>query len=137
MPTPARRPRVREKAERRLSSPQQELLFQCKVAKLKPPTTEYQFHEKRKWRFDLAFVAPVYQGSTLGYRDVRLAVEIDGGGFVNGRHGRGLGIERDCEKYAEAMLLGWRVLRVTPRQVTSGQALQWIQKLLSSGAVPR
>jgi hypothetical protein len=123
-------PRVSE-TPRRMSQPQAELLFQCRVAKLPRPKVEWRFHPKRLWRFDLAFTAPVYQGSILGFRDIRLAVEIDGGGFVNGRHSRGKGIEGDCEKYAEAMLLGWRVLRVTPAQVKSGDALRWITALLT------
>lgn len=35
--------------------------------------------------------------------------------------------------YAEALALGWRVLRVTPKHVTSGQALTWITRLLAQG----
>ena len=96
-----------------------ELLFQCKVALLPMPWTEFRFHDTRKWRFDVVFPHQ------------KLAVEIDGGGFVQGRHGRGKGIEADCEKFAEAMLLGWRVLRVTPKHVKSGQALDWITRLLA------
>lgn len=81
---------------------------------------EVRFHPSRRWRFDVAF------------KKAKLAVEIDGGGFIRGggRHSRGVGIEQDCEKYAEAMLLGWRVLRVTPRMVRDGRALSYIQELL-------
>jgi hypothetical protein len=86
------------------------------------PAREKMFHGTRKWRFDLAFV------------DSLIAVEVDGGGFVSGRHGRGAGIEADCEKFAEALALGWRVLRVTPAQVTSGAALRWLEALLDPGA---
>ncbi len=106
-----------------------ELLFQLKAAKLPIPQQEWRFHPKRKWRFDLAFDFQRREADG-GFTNPQLAVEVDGGGFVNGRHGRGTGIEKDCEKYAEAMMLGWRVLRVTPAQVKSGQALVWITSLL-------
>jgi hypothetical protein len=100
------------------------LLFQLKVAGLPTPQLELTFHGTRRWRFDLAYIPSL------------IAIEVDGGGWMKakdgqgGRHSRGQGIENDCEKYAEAMKLGWRVLRVTPKHVKSGQALAWIQELL-------
>ena len=71
------------------------------------------------WRFDLAWPS------------LRIAVEVDGGGFVAGRHSRGAGMESDCAKLSTAVSRGWRVLRVTPRQVKDGRALQWIEKLMA------
>ena len=105
---------------RRVSLP---LDRQCVLMGLPRPTPEYRFHPVRKWRFDLAFVPD------------RIAIEIDGGVFVQGRHSRGAGVESDCEKYAEAMLLGWRVLRVTPRMVKDGRAVTWIQQLLKGRVI--
>lgn len=81
---------------------------------------EYRFHPTRRWRFDF---------SVDHHRP--LAVEVEGGGYVRGRHTRGLSFEHDCEKYNEAMILGWRVLRVTPAQVEDGRALAWIQRALA------
>ena len=104
------------------------LAFHCKAVGLPEPTRELKFHPKRKWRFDLAWERKV---NGFGYSTTqRLAVEVDGGGFVNGRHSRGTGIEKDAEKFAEAAVLGWTVIRVTPRQVQNGKALKWIEKLL-------
>lgn len=100
----------------RLLSPT--LADQCVLAKLPKPETEFRFHPTRRWRFDLA-----WPGRSL-------AVEIDGGVFVGGRHSRGAGVEKDCEKFAEAAILGWKVIRVTPRHVKSGQALTWIERLM-------
>lgn len=91
---------------------------QCQLAGLPKPQTEWRFHPSRKWRFDLA------------WPDKSLAVEVDGAVYTAGRHTRGAGVEKDAEKFAEAMLLGWRVLRVTTGQVKSGQALNWIERLL-------
>jgi len=70
----------------------------------------------RRWRFDVAW--PVE----------RLAVEVDGGGWTQGRHSREPGMQSDNAKCNEAQLAGWLVLRVTPRQVQSGEAVRWIQR---------
>lgn len=83
---------------------------------------EHRFHPTRKWRFDLAW--PIR----------RVAVEVDGGAFIAGRHARGAGIRGDCEKFSEAAALGWRVLRVLPEHVESGQALTWLEKALAFDA---
>ncbi len=80
---------------------------------------EYQFHETRKWRFDMAWPAQ------------RLALEVDGGTNNQGRHTRGAGFAADCTKINEAILLGWRVLRVTSDHIKSGQALQWVERAYS------
>ena len=66
---------------------------------LLPPQREYRFHPSRKWRFDFA------------WPDFRVAVEIDGGIFVGGRHVDPLGGHGDRTKNNAAVALGWRVLR--------------------------
>jgi very-short-patch-repair endonuclease len=91
---------------------------QLELLGLGRPATEYRFHPVRKWRFDFAYVPQ------------RIAIEVDGGVFVHGRHSRGVGVENDCEKYAEALVLGWRVLRITPRMIRDGRAVQWVERLL-------
>lgn len=65
------------------------------------PEGEYRFHPERRWRFDFA------------YPDLKIAVEAEGGVFGHGRHTRGMGYVKDCEKYNQAVLLGWRVFRYT------------------------
>ena len=72
-------------------------------------TPEHKFHPTRKWRFDFALP------------DYKLAIEIDGGAFLpfGGRHGRGLGMVKDCEKYRAAADLGWRVWRFSPKCITT------------------
>jgi very-short-patch-repair endonuclease len=94
------------------------LLMQFKVARVPQPVTEYRFHPTRRWRFDYC------------WPEKSLALEVDGGGFVAGRHSRGTGIEKDCEKFNEAAVLGWTVLRVTPKHVHDGRALAWVQEML-------
>lgn len=77
---------------------------------------EYKFHPTRKWRADFKV------GLTL-------LVEVEGGVWSFGRHTRGKGFENDCEKYAAALMLGFRVLRITPKHIDNGQALDWIKAL--------
>ena len=103
------------------------LVEQCRIVGLPAPMTELTFAKSigRRWRFDLAWPA------------LKLAVEIDGGGFVAGRHSRGAGLEKDCEKFAEAAIMGYTVIRCTPRQVTSGQALGWIERYIATLDTPR
>jgi very-short-patch-repair endonuclease len=91
---------------------------QIALAKLPVPEREVRFHPQRRWRFDLA------------YRDRKLAIEIEGAVWVQGRHTRGSGYVADLEKYSEAAILGWRILRCTPQQVASGAALALVQRAL-------
>ena len=91
--------------------------------RLPVPDREFRFAPPRRWRFDFAWPAHM------------LAVEVEGGGFVGGRHGRGQGMAADAEKYNEAALLGWLVLRVTPHQITSGMAIGWVERGLALTAL--
>ena len=77
---------------------------------------EYQFHPTRKWRFDFAWPLE------------KFAVEIEGGVWSGGRHTRGKGFIEDCIKYNEAVMLGWRVIRVTTEMVESGEAMAYIER---------
>lgn len=79
---------------------------------------EHRFHPSRKWRFDFA------------WPESKVAVEVEGGHWTGGRHTRGAGFEADCEKYMEAMVMGWRVLRVTASLVRSGRALNALEAML-------
>lgn len=90
---------------------------QCKVFKLSP-TPELRFHPTRRWRFDFAF------------ESVKLAIEVEGGVWTQGRHSRGKGFEADCVKYAEAALLGWTVLRFSTGQVKSGVAIGYVEEMM-------
>ncbi len=94
---------------------------QCKFAGLPIPVAEFHFHPIRRWRFDWAL------------KDERLALEVEGGIFKDGggRHNRGNGFRNDLEKYAEAAILGWRVIRVLPEWIESGQALTYVERALT------
>ena len=92
-----------------------ELLFQLRAAGLPEPVAEYRFHSVRKWRFDYAWPEQL------------IALEIEGGVWVKGRHVRPSGYEEDCRKYNAAAALGWRVLRATPDMIRNGEILNTIE----------
>jgi len=92
---------------------------QCRSFGLPVGQPEVMFHPKRRWRFDRA------------WPDRMLALEIEGGIWTGGRHVRGKGFEEDLVKYAEALCLGWRVLRVSTDHVKRGKALDWLRKALN------
>ena len=99
----------------RLSAPEEMLALHIRALRLPEPEREYRFHPEREWRFDFA------------WPDRRIAAEVEGGGWVYGRHHRPKGYEQDCEKYNAATLLGWRVLRFTPEMVRDGRAIRAIE----------
>ena len=92
------------------------LAFQIKAIGLPAPEPEHHFAPPRRWRFDFA------------WPDYNLAVEVEGGTWSRGRHTRGAGFEKDCEKYNEAALLGWTVLRFTTSMVEDGRAINMIER---------
>lgn len=89
------------------------------------PVREYRFAAPaRQWRLDGAYVAP------------KIAIEIEGGIWIDGRHTRGAGYENDCEKYNLAAVLGWLVLRFTMDMVSDGRALTYMERALRVRGAP-
>lgn len=95
-----------------------EMINHIRALKLPMPVEEFKFHPERKWRFDFA------------YPDLKIAIEVEGGTWSGGRHTRGSGYEKDCEKYNTACLLGWSVLRFTSSMIKRGEAINTIEKAL-------
>jgi hypothetical protein len=62
---------------------------------------EHQFHDVRKFRFDVAIPA------------LKLGIEYEGIFSEKSRHTAPKGYSTDCEKYNLATVEGWRVLRYT------------------------
>ena len=84
---------------------------------------EFQFYPERKWRFDFAVVRNDGLKSAL-----KLAIEIEGGIWTQGRHTRGQGFLNDCEKYNTAVIFGWDVLRFSVDDVLNGQARETLRQ---------
>ena len=92
--------------------------FQLDAAGLTGYVREFAAIPGRKFRFDFCF------------REERLLIEINGGTYNGGSHGRGVGINRDYEKHNLAVINNWRVLSFDTKQVKSGAALQVTEQLL-------
>jgi very-short-patch-repair endonuclease len=104
----------------RLSVPEERLALHLRAEGLSGFEREHRFCTKRFWRFDFAWFAP------------KLAVEVNGGIHSQGRHTRGTGYQLDRDKVNEAVILGWRVLEFTPRDVKSGKAVRQIKRALDA-----
>lgn len=97
---------------------------------LPEPETEYKFHPDRKWRFDFAWVLEG-EGAFEEYGvDRGLAMEVEGGVWISGRHSRGSGFVKDMEKYNEAAAMGWRVLRVQPKDLCTQATVNLVKRCL-------
>lgn len=99
-----------------MSALEDRLWMQMRALGMPLPQREVRWHPQRRWRFDFAWPA------------AQIAVEVEGGVWVAGRHSRGAGFVADVEKYAEAALAGWLVLRVTAQHIKDGRAVGWIQR---------
>jgi hypothetical protein len=97
----------------------------CREQGLQEPLGEVYFHPERQWRLDWVF--PTTKGAGF------IALEIDGGSWLKGggRHTRGKGFQADCEKQAEAVIAGYRVIRCTTADVESGRVFDWIRRALN------
>jgi very-short-patch-repair endonuclease len=92
-------------------------LLLWRVAQGPPLEREVRFHASRRWRADFADIAS------------RTLIEIEGGIFIpgGGRHSRGVGYAKDAEKYLEAVLAGWTVIRLTEKQLN----LDFIERIVA------
>ncbi len=96
-----------------------------KIAGLPAPQKEALFNPKRKWRVD--YFWPEYN----------LAVEVQGGVFIRGRHVSGAGSVNDMEKFNYLTLFGYRLLLFTPKQVETGYASAMIRAFIRGEKNPQ
>ena len=91
----------------------------CAQSGLPEPVAEFQFHAERKWRFDYA------------WPDWKVALEVEGGVWTGGAHGRGTGITRDIEKYNHAQCNGWIVIRCLPAEQNNAQTFAFLKAAMA------
>jgi hypothetical protein len=87
--------------------------------------TEYVFLPGRKFRFDYAWP----QRFIISSGTKPLALEVEGGIWTRGRHTRCQGFLGDMEKYNEAVIAGWDLIRCTPSQCADGSILEVLRRL--------
>lgn len=80
------------------------LMRLCEVHGLPTPQPEYRFHPKRAWRVDYY----------LERDGIRVALEVEGGVWIGGRHNRAKGFLEDIEKYNALSLAKIYLIRTTP-----------------------
>lgn len=83
------------------------------------PIYEHRFHPVRKWRFDLA------------WPEQRVALEVQGGLFVGGRHNRGAALIKEYEKLSTAASMGWRMLYCQPCDLLMNENIELIKRALN------
>lgn len=84
------------------------------------PELEYRFAPPRRWRFDLCWPAK------------KVAFEREGSTWQGGRHTSGKGFRNDAEKYNEAAIRGWLVIRATVDMIRSGLATDHLLAALAA-----
>lgn len=102
---------------------EEEALRQILRAGFPEPEREHQFVPDRKWRFDIAWPRE------------KIALEVEGGIWIQGRHSTGAGMEADMEKYNRAQIEGWTVLRVSSNHIKRGEIVPMLEKLLCISTV--
>lgn len=85
---------------------------------------EHRFHPVRRWRLDIA------------WPDLKLGVECEGVGAAGkpGRHQLTQHLHDNCEKHSALAAMGWRLIRVTGKQIRSGHALRWIDAAMTGAS---
>ncbi len=113
----------------------------CQAHGLPEPMAEFKFCDDRKFKFDWAWVCIRLVGASgIHCHDPGIALEIEGGMYGKGKPcpvckrkapGAHTSIERlksDMEKYNEASIRGWRLIRCRPEQIESGEAFALVRR---------
>lgn len=128
---------------------------QIREREIPEPDTEHYFAKElgRRWRFDYAWPdrmlaleiegLVVYRGwvAKLEGKEPKLedgrvtnVLEVKPQLIVMGRHASIQGFIDDCEKYAWAAALGWRVLRFAQAQIKDKFAIDMLVRVLADSA---
>lgn len=83
------------------------------------PIAEFRFAAPRRWKFDYA------------WPDYGVALEVEGGVWTRGRHTRGAGFLKDCEKYNAAAIRGWLVLRTVPSMLSTLETMVMLRSVIA------
>lgn len=62
--------------------------------------------------------------------DTRVALEVDGGIWIQGGHNRGAQIKATWEKENEAQIMGWHILKCEPKDLATMDTVNLIRRAL-------
>ena len=97
---------------------EESLARQLVAAKMPAFEREFRFYRNRRWRLDFAW--PLF----------KIAIEVQGGLWVNGGHSRGSGVTKDLEKKQQALRMGWIIYEASGAMIESGQVIETLNILL-------
>lgn len=98
----------------------EEFMRRCVEKGLPKPTPEFKFHKVRRWRIDFYFES----------ENKKLALEVEGGVFTQGRHTRGKGFYNDMQKYNQFSVYGIYLIRVMPKELLKEETFDLIKSIL-------
>jgi len=117
--TPEQIARAKAKAARREADRR---LFLAWLANSGFPAAQWELkfdtENDRDWRFDWA------------WPEAKVALEIQGGTFVNGRHSRGPALRKEYEKLNAAIVQGWVVIHTLAGEVMTNATARTLRRLL-------
>ena len=102
---------ARAKRERDAEKTANAIAEYCAKHGFPAPVREHVFCAHRGWAFDYAWPT------------LMIALELEGGTFMQGRHSTGAGMRADMDKYNEASIRGWCVLRCETQKARSAKLL--------------
>lgn len=94
------------------------LALQLRARKYPEWEREHRFDPDRQWRLDFA------------WPERKVAIEVHGGTYKQGRHTRGTGFCNDRRKMNRAALLGWTVLEGDAKMVDTHELANAVGELL-------
>lgn len=92
----------------------------CEQFGLPKPVAEFKWHPTRKFRADYA------------WPEHRVLLELQGGVYTFGKHGRGSGIVKDMEKVSEASALGWLTIQILPKDLMSVKTTNYVKQAIAN-----
>lgn len=87
-------------------------------------TRQYRYAPPRQLRADFLVEVNSY--------DHGLLVEVQGGVYTRQAHGSVTGVLADIDRLNAATIAGYRMLRVTPQMIDSGEAMNLIERALGA-----
>jgi hypothetical protein len=87
-----------------------------------PIVRRHRFHPTRNWEFDFAIVD----------HGMKIAIEYEGGIYFHQGHTRPVRFRGDMQKYNEATILGWHILRFGPDETRTGDARLTVERMAKS-----